>query len=91
MLIYIMLFYVKSCLFRKSEDIFQDFFGGGRPGRQQRGYRGDDLRYRMVITFEEAVFGSEPHLAVGILQNAENVALRQPVVKRQVLEAHRMA
>lgn len=44
-------------------DIFQDFFGGGRTGRQQRGYRGDDLRYRMVITFEEAVFGTEKEIS----------------------------
>jgi len=43
-------------------DIFQDFFGGGRQGRQQRGLRGDDLRYRMVITFEEAVFGVEKEI-----------------------------
>ena len=38
-------------------DIFQDFFGAGRGSRRQRGIRGDDLRYRMDIDFEEAVFG----------------------------------
>ncbi|UCG38425.1 MAG: molecular chaperone DnaJ [bacterium] len=38
-------------------DIFQDFFGMGRTGRRQRGVRGDDLRYRLEITFEESVFG----------------------------------
>ncbi|UCF30334.1 MAG: molecular chaperone DnaJ [bacterium] len=48
-------------------DLFQDFFGVGRPGGRSRGIRGEDLRYRMRITFEEAVFGTEqqihyPHL-----------------------------
>jgi molecular chaperone DnaJ len=52
-------------------DIFQDFFGGGRPGRQQRGFRGDDLRYRMVITFEEAVFGTEKEIVYPRLTECE--------------------
>ena len=52
-------------------DIFQDFFGGGRPGRQQRGYRGDDLRYRMVVTFEEAVFGAEKEITYPRLTECE--------------------
>ncbi|MGD8352524.1 MAG: molecular chaperone DnaJ [Pseudomonadota bacterium] len=52
-------------------DIFQDFFGGGRPGRQQRGLRGDDLRYRMVISFEEAVFGDEKEITYTRLTECE--------------------
>lgn len=52
-------------------DIFQDFFGGGRSGRQQRGFRGDDLRYRMVINFEEAVFGSEKEIVYPRLTECE--------------------
>jgi len=52
-------------------DIFQDFFGGGRSGRQQRGYRGDDLRYRMMITFEEAVFGTEKEISYPRLTECE--------------------
>jgi len=52
-------------------DIFQDFFGGGRPGRHQRGQRGDDLRYRMVITFEESVFGAEKEIAYPRLSECE--------------------
>ncbi len=44
-------------------DIFQDFFGGGRSGHRQRGFRGDDLRYRMMISFEEAVFGAEKEIS----------------------------
>jgi molecular chaperone DnaJ len=48
-------------------DLFQDFFGGGRPGQRSRGIRGEDLRYRLAIAFEEAAFGTEklikyPHL-----------------------------
>lgn len=43
------------------EDIFSSFFGGG--GRQAQDptapRRGDDLQYRMNITFEEAVFGKK--------------------------------
>ena len=52
-------------------DIFQDFFGGGRQGNQQRGYRGDDLRYRMVVTFEEAVFGAEKEIIYPRLTECE--------------------
>ena len=48
-------------------DLFQDFFGTGRSGPRSRGIRGEDLRYRLEITFEEAAFGTEkeiryPHL-----------------------------
>ena len=38
-------------------DIFQDFFGAARGHRRQVGVRGDDLRYRLKVDFEEAVFG----------------------------------
>ncbi|MDY0189121.1 MAG: molecular chaperone DnaJ [Desulfuromonas sp.] len=46
------------------EDIFGDIFGdifsggGGRRGRS-RGQRGDDLRYNLEVSFEEAAFGTE--------------------------------
>ena len=42
--------------------IFEDFFGGGR----QRGgpQHGDDLRYYMEITFEEAIYGVEKEILV---------------------------
>jgi len=52
-------------------DIFQDFFGQGRSGRRQRGIRGDDLRYRMHITFEEAVFGAEKEIVYSRLRECE--------------------
>lgn len=47
------------------EDIFGDIFGdifnggGGGGSRRSRGHRGDDLRYNLDISFEEAAFGTE--------------------------------
>ncbi len=43
--------------------IFEDLFGGGR--RAQRGpQRGDDLRYDLQITFEEAIFGADKKIEI---------------------------
>lgn len=42
------------------EDLFGDFFGGGR----RRPQRGADLRYDLEITFEEAVKGTETRILV---------------------------
>ncbi len=44
-------------------DIFGDFFGGPRRGRS-RTRRGEDLRYDLEISFEEAVFGIEKTIRV---------------------------
>jgi molecular chaperone DnaJ len=44
-------------------DIFGDFFGGQRRSRS-RARRGDDLRYDLQISFEEAVFGAEKTVRV---------------------------
>jgi molecular chaperone DnaJ len=45
------------------EDIFESFFGGVRS--TQRGpQRGGDLRYDLVLAFEEAVFGCEKDIEV---------------------------
>ena len=39
-------------------DIFSSFFGGGSSSRRQNGpVQGDDIKYRLTLTFEEAVFG----------------------------------
>jgi molecular chaperone DnaJ len=38
-------------------DIFDSFFGNG--GRAQRAQRGSDLQHRVVLSFEESVFGAE--------------------------------
>jgi len=47
-------------------DLFETFFGGGfgGRGRRERANRGDDLRYDMTITFEEAFTGVERHIDV---------------------------
>ena len=48
------------------DDIFSAFFGGGFGGAQRaRGpERGNDLRYDLTITFEEAAFGCEKEITV---------------------------
>lgn len=47
-------------------DIFDTFFGAGigSRGRRQRSDRGDDLRYDMTITFEEAFTGADKQIDV---------------------------
>lgn len=49
-------------------DIFSSFFGGGFGGgstRARRGPRsGDDLEYRLTLTFEEAVFGCKKEIVI---------------------------
>jgi molecular chaperone DnaJ len=46
------------------DDIFESFFGGTRGGTsaRQRPQRGQDLRYDLSISFEEAVFGCEKEI-----------------------------
>jgi molecular chaperone DnaJ len=44
------------------EDIFSDIFGESRGGR--RAYRGADLKYELVLSLEEAVFGVEKTIEV---------------------------
>jgi molecular chaperone DnaJ len=43
-------------------DIFGDIFGGG--ARRGRGRRGDDLRYNLTISFDEAAFGVEKSVQI---------------------------
>ncbi len=46
-------------------DIFGDFFGGSPRGRtRSRAQRGDDLRYNLEITFEQAAFGTEKKIKI---------------------------
>jgi molecular chaperone DnaJ len=47
-------------------DIFDTFFGGGfgARARRERSNRGDDLRYDMTITFEEAFTGVEKQIDI---------------------------
>ncbi|HET7418919.1 MAG TPA: molecular chaperone DnaJ [Candidatus Dormibacteraeota bacterium] len=54
-------------------DIFETFFGGGfgARARRERSNRGDDLRYDLTITFEEAFAGVEKQLDVPRLATCE--------------------
>jgi molecular chaperone DnaJ len=45
-------------------DLFGDFFGTGRGGGRGRARRGQDLRYDIELTFEEAAFGCEKTIAI---------------------------
>jgi molecular chaperone DnaJ len=56
-------------------DIFDTFFGGGGArSRRQRSNRGDDLRYDMTITFEEAFVGVEKQIDVPRLVTCDHCA-----------------
>ncbi|MBQ8507525.1 MAG: molecular chaperone DnaJ [Clostridia bacterium] len=45
------------------EDIFSSFFGGGASGQRRNGpVPGDDLRYDITITLDEAAFGCEKEI-----------------------------
>lgn len=47
------------------EDIFSSFFGGGsRRSDPNAPRKGDDLQYRMNISFEEAVFGKQTEIEI---------------------------
>jgi molecular chaperone DnaJ len=52
-------------------DIFDTFFGGGGRSRRQRSNRGDDLRYDITISFEEAFVGVEKQIDVPRLVTCE--------------------
>ena len=52
-------------------DLFEGFFGGGRGGRRGRARRGDDLRYDLEITLEEAAQGLETRLQIPRLEVCE--------------------
>ena len=55
-------------------DIFDTFFGGGGRSRRQRSNRGDDLRFDMTITFEEAFTGVEKLIDVARLATCDRCA-----------------
>jgi len=50
--------------------IFDEFFGGGKPDPNQP-HRGNDLRFDLEITFEEAARGVEKEISVTKLENCE--------------------
>lgn len=45
-------------------DIFEAFFGGTSTATRQRARRGDDLRYNITLTFEEAALGCEKQVDI---------------------------
>lgn len=45
-------------------DIFDMFFGGGRRSDPHAPRQGDDIQYRMVLEFEEAIFGKETEISI---------------------------
>nr|O52065.1 RecName: Full=Chaperone protein DnaJ [Mannheimia haemolytica]AAB94555.1 DnaJ [Mannheimia haemolytica] len=55
------------------EDIFSEMFGGGfgGGGRRQRVVRGDDLRYDIEITLEEAVKGCKKDIRIHTLAECD--------------------
>jgi molecular chaperone DnaJ len=57
-------------------DIFDTFFGGGfgGRGRRQRSNRGDDLRYDMTITFDEAFAGVEKQVDITVPATCDRCA-----------------
>jgi len=52
-------------------DLFGDFFGTGRTRGRTRVRRGQDLRYDLDVSFEEAAFGCEKTIAVPRLSTCE--------------------
>ena len=53
-------------------DIFGDLFGGGRRRANNGPMRGANLRARVNITFEEAVFGCEKELEIVLKDECQN-------------------
>ena len=53
------------------EDLFEGFFGGGERGRRTRARRGDDLRYDLEISLDEAAEGLETKLQIPRLEACE--------------------
>jgi molecular chaperone DnaJ len=53
-------------------DIFSSFFGGGMGPQQRRSRRGRDVETEVVITFEQAVFGTEAQLSLNIEDTCEH-------------------
>ena len=45
------------------EDIFSSFFGGGGAQNPSAPRQGDDLQYRVNLSFEEAIFGAEKEVS----------------------------
>ena len=55
-------------------DIFSSFFGGGGGGGARRNgpTRGEDLQYRLTLTFEEAAFGCKKDISYGRVERCSD-------------------
>jgi molecular chaperone DnaJ len=54
------------------DDILSNMFGGGFGGRKKnRPVKGDDILYRMNITFEESVFGSKKDITLDLTEKCD--------------------
>lgn len=53
-------------------DIFGSFFGGGSSERRNAPRRGDDITYRMTISFEEAAFGCTKELKYNRIETCKD-------------------
>jgi len=51
-------------------DIFDSFFGNGS-GRRRQAQRGSDLQHRVVLSFEESIFGAERQVDLARLEDCE--------------------
>ena len=55
------------------EDIFSSFFGGGATRNPNAPRQGDDLQYRVNLSFEEAIFGAEKKFTTIVKQHVRHV------------------
>ena len=55
-------------------DIFSSFFGGGRSSRSSRNgpIQGDDIAVRIILSFEEAVFGCKKEISYNRIQKCSD-------------------
>ncbi|MBI2469242.1 MAG: molecular chaperone DnaJ [Candidatus Rokubacteria bacterium] len=53
------------------DDLFEGFFGGQRAGTRTRARRGDDLRYDLELTLEDAAKGVETRLQIPRLERCD--------------------
>jgi len=59
------------------EDIFSSFFGGGATRNPNAPRQGDDLQYRVNLSFEEAIFGAEKE-GTGHEKQSHKVSVKIP-------------
>ena len=53
-------------------EVFGDIFGGGRRGGGNQVFRGEDLRYELVLDLEQAVFGHSAEFTIEIPCECDN-------------------